>query len=60
MVGTVHHDVLLLLRRDLDRRRGSIKAADLPEAVKKAIQAAYPKGKDSIGGKDYERVRHRV
>ncbi len=45
MVGTVHHDVSYYSDGTLIVDEESIKAADLPEAVKKAIQAAYPKGR---------------
>jgi hypothetical protein len=45
MVGAVHHDVSYYADGSLVVDEESIKTSELPEAVKKAIQAAYPKGK---------------
>jgi hypothetical protein len=43
MVGAVHHDVSYYADGSLVVDEASIKIAELPEAVMKAIQATYPK-----------------
>jgi hypothetical protein len=63
MVGAVHHDVSYYADGSLVVDEEIIKTAELPEAAKKAIQAAYPKGKiqsaeklSKVSGMGYEAI----